>query len=280
MKTFAFTSTLLTWLLLSDAGFCKQPAPLLEIQFNEDATTGEIVAGPGTTPGRFESAAQRLANFFSDDAAGVSGKPGDRAFDNSASANGGAGGVARFETPPQAPNKAVSLTFTAWIKHEVDIEAPSDAPRLFKWGTENNEGLDIMFFASSATVMFRDRFSSPLSSARLTPNPQELIGKWTFVAFVYSGSGSGGKKVRVFSGSPDAGIFEIPLPAVAFPDELTLPAGEVIGVGNVPFGGRAFSGWIDNVRLFVSESDDSAALDEAAIESIFEADQTNSAMNQ
>jgi len=156
-----FTSALLTLLLLSDAGFCKQPAPLLEIRFNEDATTGEIVAGPGTTPGSFESAARQLANFFSEDAAGISGKPGDRAFDNSASANGGSGGVARFNTPPQAPTKAASLTFTAWIKHEIDIEASSDAPRLFKWGTNNDEGLDIMFYASSATVMFRDTFGSP-----------------------------------------------------------------------------------------------------------------------
>jgi hypothetical protein len=279
MRTLAFTSTLLTLLLLSDAGFCKQPAPLLEIRFNEDATSGEIVAGPGAAPGSFANAAGRLANFFSEDAAGVSGKPGDRAFDNSASANGGSGGVARFNTPPQAPSKAVSLTFTAWIKHEIDIEASGNIPRLFKWGTSNADGLDIQFFAPHATVFFSADTATKVGS-RLAPNPQELIGKWTFVAVVYSGSGSSGKKVRVFSGSPDAGIFEIPSAAVAFPDKLILPAGEVIGVGNVPFGGRAFSGWIDNVRLFVSESDDSAALEEAAIKSIFEADQTNSAMNQ
>jgi len=70
MKTLAFTSTLLTWLLLSDAGFCKQPAPLLEIRFNENANSEELSPDRGPRWDALKTPPSSRRTFGAPDSAG------------------------------------------------------------------------------------------------------------------------------------------------------------------------------------------------------------------
>jgi hypothetical protein len=185
---------------------------------------------------------------------GVSGLPGDRAFDNSTSSgmgNKGDGGRATIAADVDAADDLLSLTLQGWLRAEG--AGITDLARLITkqagdtgfllLGTGGNLDLEINNVGTTST------------GARYAD-----AGEWVFFAVTYDGTATS-SNVRFYRGSRNN--------VVVLLETRTLNQGRALAnsgsitIGNSNGNGaltRPFDGWLDNVRVFGSKVNSTGAL--------------------
>jgi hypothetical protein len=229
------------------------PTPILEYKFDETGSNAPST-GIATNAAAFLSGAAVRRDFHSLDAQGVSGRPGDRAFDNSLSSgmgSNGSGGRAAIASDDQAADGLLSLTLQGWFR--ADGVAIDNLARLITkqlgstgfllLGTGGNLDLEINNVGSTSTgAYYAD------------------VGVWVFFAVTYDGTATN-NNVRFYRG--------LRTNSVTLRETRTLNQGRVLAntgsitIGNANSDGslmRPFDGWLDNVRVFGNKTNSSGAL--------------------
>lgn len=258
---------IITLALGSSALFAADPSPLLAWNFNEG--TGDFTANTGSAgaadlylvgPGGGKTV------VFSVDARGVSGKPGDFAFDLTSATGMGAttpnstgpAGVVWSKSPGlSALPDITAFTITGWIMPTATVKASAriinSPPITLMAGIENRITLQVNGAASPTQ-------SDPAYDA---------IGSWIFFAVTYDGTRAT-DNITYYVGSTEAG-------SLAKAGTTTLAAGKL-----KPFSGqflvgnnstthpvtRPFMGLIDNIALHASRENAEGALPFEKIETL------------
>jgi hypothetical protein len=229
--------------------------PILQYTFNE---TGTAAGSTGSNPTALTltNASGVAADLHSASALGVSGLPGDRAFDNTASTGmggAGVGGTAFVNNYMSLPSQLDSFTFQCWYNTS---SVPSQAARLFDDGR-------ISAFAGSAGGWFNFDVNS---EGVASPTVYTQTNQWVFFAVSYDSTQSS-NNVVFYQGSQTS--------PVSIVSVATLNAGAAsmashpLGIGNYYASNiRPLQGLMDDVRVFGSVSDASGALSQAQLETI------------
>ena len=240
------------------------PLLLLEYRFNE---TGLRAVSSGYVNELLEfrtsATGAPLVDAHSADGAGVSGLPGDRAFDNSAAVMGGTGIVARTVGDVDAIDQLVSFTISAWYKTSgTNSLIGANAVRLFTDIAANN-GWSVVSLTNSFNVYGdNSNVGTNLAGSILAQS-----NEWVFLAITYDGTLTG-NNLKIYGGDKTTGVV---LLATRSLNSGTLEDNDApFTVGNQAGRDRAFSGYIDNVRLHGTKTagDNSGALSLDQLESI------------
>ena len=247
--------------------------PLLEYLFNE---TGVNAASSGTVnaPLEFRSrSGNRLADLHGDEGSGVSGKPGDRAFNNTDADMGGGGGVAKTEDNVDDIDGLVSFTYCGWFKTAGDVSFVGSLARLGKdydenkgWQFLGNNGDGVLVYVDTGSRVFAGGKPTDLSVLAQTE-------KWVFFAVTYDGTKSG-NNVKIYAGDQKKPV------ALAGTQTINSSTsdknGVALAVGNEINRSRAFSGFLDNIRLYGTKTsrDNTGALTVEQLEAIRAGDLT------
>lgn len=251
----------------SSALFAADPAPLLAWNFNEG--TGDFTANTGSAgaadlhlfgPGEIKTV------VFSVDARGVSGKPGDHAFDLTSATGMGAttpnstgpAGVVWSKSPGLASLTDVSsFTLTGWIMPTATV---TNAARIV-----SSSAITLM-----AGVENRITLQVNGTSASIQSEPSyDGVGNWIFVAVTYDGTRAT-DNVTYYVGSTEAG-------SLAKAGTVTVAAGKLkpltgqFLIGNNSTNSpttRPFMGLIDNIAIHGAKDDASGALTKDQIEAL------------
>ena len=234
---------------VSDLG----PAPLLEFRFNETGTNAPST-GLDTTTLDLKTSATNFADLHSLDSAGVSGRPGDRSFDNTASTGMGSshsGGMALQASPIESIGRLASLTLQGWFKCESG-PLNDNIPRLIDTSPRDRI---VLIGEDPGGFNFAFKQTSVHSFSAYAE-----VGQWVYFALSYDSTVSS-DNVKFYKGTRTS--------AVTLVNTRTLNQGvgaEGLGlrVGNTTvstFGDRPFDGWLDNIRIFGSKTDASGVLD-------------------
>lgn len=229
------------------------PTPLLEYLFDE---TGVSAPSSGQKPDLLwlKDASGQDSDLHTDGAWGVSGKPHDRAFNNSASTGMGSlgvGGVAL--TKSEVMGDLESFTITGWFN------AAKVTPRGGARLVDNSR--DARGFALNAlgNGTFGLYVNSTEAFAVSVP-AYNIANEWIFFAVTYNAAATGAE-VIFYKGK--------------FTDMVTKVGGEIpyekgrvtanpgmFSVGNVNRGtnNRPFDGYLDNIRIYGSSSGAEGAL--------------------
>ena len=228
------------------------PDPILEFTFNETGVNA-FSTGSETNAAIFLVGSSTVRDLHSADTRGVSGLPGDRAFDNSISSgmgSAGSGGRATI-SDTDGVDGLLSLTLQGWFEAEgaglTDlarlISKQSSATGFLLLGTGGNLSLEINNVGTTSTgVHYAD------------------AGIWVFFAVTYDGTASA-NNVRFYKGTRTN--------VVTLVETRTLNQGRAlensgaITIGNANSDGslmRPFDGWLDNFRVFGNSINSSGAL--------------------
>lgn len=238
-------------------------AQIVVYNFNQ---TGTSVSNSGTS-----TEALALANYsgtatdlHSADALGVSGRPGDRAFDNSASTgmgNVGTGGYGKTTSAISTDLGALkSFTIQGWYKTD---------------GTVIGAGAQLVNYKNGSSGFLVNASNTGNLSLEVngvgaygSGTAYSAVSEWTFFAVTYDGTKTTGN-VKFYVGSTSSTV------ALAYTLNLNggtmvLPGGTTsLGIGN-NYGtpNRPFDGLIDDVRIYGSTTDASGVLSLTELESI------------
>jgi hypothetical protein len=264
-----FTTCLLAGVLSASLAGQSAPAqqPLVELRFNE--TTSSVVStGIEKVEGKMVDAEGETQNLHSQDRSGVSGKIGDRAFDNSSATMGGAGGMVVLPAPPNIPLTAKAFTITGWFKQSGSHGPSPELARLVRW-VGKDSGFDLGYASP-------DRLSLGINGNAVTSKPTgyhsaEGSGDWMFFAAVFDGAAG---QVTFYRGDTSGGGVDVVSVHPLSESETQLDDRRSIGVGNgePKIRDRAFAGFLDNIRVFVSEGSSEGALGVEALDKIVAAD--------
>jgi hypothetical protein len=242
---------------LGVAGFIAEyeqrldPAPILELKFDETGFDAPST-GLNTNAARLLVDAAVSRDLHSANGKGVSGRPGDRAFDNSISSgmgNKGDGGRATIVADVDAADDLLSLTLQGWFRAEG--AGITDLARLITkqagntgfllLGTGGNLDLEINNVGTTST------------GARYAD-----AGEWVFFAVTYDGTATSGN-VRFYRGSRNNIVILLETRTLNQGRALANSESITVGNSNGTFT-RPFDGWLDNVRVFGSKLNSSGAL--------------------
>ena len=218
---------------------------LLEYLFNE---TGSKAVNSGTLDAPLELRSMKgnqLVDLHSGEGLGVSGKSGDRAFDNMSAEMGGGGNVACTAGNVDEINGLVSFTFCGWYKTKDDASFINSMARLATkysqpagWqilGHKDNSGLMFYVNGGNRTVTFS---SSSLLAQTKT---------WVFLAITYDGTKSK-DNYKIYAGDRNN---EVKLLSTQTLDSKAVAENTAaLTIGNELNRTRAFAGYIDNIRLY------------------------------
>jgi hypothetical protein len=243
------------------------PAPLLEFKFNG---AGALAHGTGIdTNGLALTLNSSPADLHSRDAEGVSGLPGDRAFDNSMATAmgslGSGGGLARIPEPLEGINDLRSLTLQGWFRAQ---DMVIDRLARLITNQSGDSGFLLLGTGGNLTLEINNAGTTSSGSAYME------IGEWVFFAVAYDGTGAS-NNVRFYKATRTT--------PVALVQTRSLNQGAARGnsqrvsIGNLSNISRPFDGWLDNIRVFGSKTDSSGALSVAQLESYRNKDVQNAA---
>ncbi|MFA6960981.1 MAG: LamG-like jellyroll fold domain-containing protein [Opitutaceae bacterium] len=261
------SSALLAVLALSGTALTADPVPLLSWNFDEGGGDYATNLGSANEANLYlVGPAGDKINGFSSDAQGVSGKPGDYAFDLSSAT--GMGATTPNSTGPTAVvwsnssglaslSGLSSFTLTGWIKPETTITA---AARIVATNV-----IALMAGVDDRLTIQVNGKNSPVQSEPLYRD----VGSWIFFAVSYDGTRTT-DNVTYYVGDPAAN-------SLITAGTATLEAGKV-----KPFAGqfllgnnsintppnRPFKGLMDNIAIYGSMNDASGALPLEKIETI------------
>ncbi|EIP98352.1 hypothetical protein OpiT1DRAFT_02808 [Opitutaceae bacterium TAV1] len=234
---------------------------LLHYDFNQPVVDGTV---PDRSGNNRDGTLAGSATWGADKT-GVSGAAGDHAFDNTASTMGlntaptGGGRVGYT----QSLDSLTSFTISMWFKTDGAQPLASSA-RLFDAsngfllaGTSNGK----LSFNYSGTVLAANATSDPILAAQ---------DEWVFVAVTWDGSVAGQSTVKIYAGSSAQTVS-----LVASGTSATIVGAQSLAA--LSFGatgslGRAFDGWLDDIRVYGETSGASGALSAEALDAIRLAD--------
>jgi hypothetical protein len=241
-----FPLLLIAVVLASVPGAVAQNAgPVLSFDFDSEAAE-QRSTGTAAITGEVSGSAK-----IGGDGSGVSGKPGDRAYDNSVATGTASDGIFKLDDAPGARGLG-QMTVALWYRHK-DGKLPGEGARLADFG-----GNWLFFSDAPARLAARVPTSGPGQSA---PNGSYPNEGWVFAAFSYDEpSGT----VRYFRGTPEEPVVEV-VARESFTERMKSNA-TPLHFGNNHDLNRAFAGWLDAIKVF------DTALDAAQLEKIRQTD--------
>lgn len=238
-------------------------AQIAVYNFNQ---TGTSVANSGTSTEALTLAnsAGVATDLHSADALGVSGQPGDRAFDNStatAMGNIGTGGYGKTTSAIATDLGALkSFTIQGWYKTDGSVIGAGAQLVNFKNG---NSGF-LVNASNTGNLSLEVNGVGAYGSG----SAYSAVSEWTFFAVTYDGT-KATSNVKFYVGSTASSV------TLAYTLNLNggtmvLPGGTTaLGIGNNYISpGRPFDGLIDDVRVFGSTTDTTGVLSLTELESI------------
>ena len=255
--------TCLTILISASLSTVAAPKPILEYKFNETGTTAMSTGSDtsGATVEAFYTSYPTTADLHSADGLGISGLSGDRAYDNTASTGMGlAGPMAYTAPPPTSVNQLLSVTLSGWFKTAGTGKLTNGATLISMYdngsqgfrlrGIETGEGQGALpFFIDSSNVV-------PTGEEAAWNATQE----WVFFAVTYDGTKTA-NNVYFYTASPTSAPTLVggaqSINAGPLDDSLgdSLTIASYRGTNNL-----TFDGYLDNIRIFGSKSDESGVL--------------------
>jgi len=232
-----------------------EPAPLVELLFNETGTNASNTGRSGVPAVLFNSA-NVVTDLHSDVGLGLSGLLGDRALDNTTATGMGSGGTGGRATQPydEAVDGLLSLTLQGWFR--VESTVGSNARFFAKQGS----GTGFLFLAPSGGTLSLEinGSSSTMSSAQFSE-----VGQWIFFAVTYDGSTTA-NNVKFYKGTPTNGVTLIETRTLNLGRAATNSSG--VSFANANGLQRPIDGLVDNLRIFGSKTDNRGALTPAQLE--------------
>ncbi len=256
------------------------PTPLVHYDFNE---TGNAPGSSGSErrPLKMRNDAGTTLDFHSADGDGVSGKPGDRAFENFGASDHGS--VASAATngfrADQSDNPALDglaqFTISGWFRTETTSTLAGKTPRVVinhdSEAGSSGDGFNLQFFGDTDGDLKLEVDDDTGGGVNTTGARYAAKQTWVFFAVSYDGNATT-NNVNFYVGfRNDAEAGGGPGSAdVALVTTTSLNRGPVDGesvglsVGNRPAGDRPFDGQLDEIRI------DAALLDAATLETVRE----------
>src|SRR3990172_6665378 len=225
---------------------------ILEYKFNETGSTAPST-GSNATVLILKDSSGAATDLHSADSLGVSGLAGDRAFDNTGSTSmGGSGGRAE-QADLAAIDTLKSFTLQGWFKTD-GISTLGTNARLFHNFAGSN-GFDLY---GKSTINGDMTLGVDNGDADTSGAIYGDTQTWIFFAVTYDGT-LASNNVKFYKGSGISTVTQIGTHTVnksAVDNEGTgLGIGNKSGSSNFPF-----DGFLDNIRIFGSQSDNSGAL--------------------
>lgn len=262
-----------TALLLACAPMAYGQQKILDFSFDGSDSFAEV-SGRGAAEDlslEFLGMDRTPAELRSADGEGVSGKPHDKALNLTTALR--MGGQEETQAGPVAVSASTSVlggmtsfTIQGWFKSQE--EAIGGLARLVSYRPSSGgeeAGFGIYSSLSPGALNFQGMGALESGGKFRSQVAFDRANDWMFFAVTYASS-----TTTFFSGSTTEPVAvrgmvrDVPLTPVP-------PAGE-ISVGNMKFGMRPFKGWIDNLRVFGSQTDDSGALSMEQLDALREAD--------
>lgn len=245
------------------------PQPIVEYRFDEAGTEARNTGSAGGLADlEMRADLSRTADLHTPEKSGVSGKPGDRAFNNedasTAMGNLGTGGVARGAKDVPELDGLRSLTVTGWLRHAAKSPGSTGARILNKgdafcgfevmWGGHPTGG------GLRLTVNGKSADSPPKLWA-------DAVSEWVFFAVTWEGDAST-NNVHFYHGEMNSPAKLVGMATLA--QTLATNSAYAVSIGNAGQKEltRPFKGWMDHVRVFGSQDDASGALKPPEIEAL------------
>lgn len=242
--------------------YAPEPAPLVELRFNETGTPAPST-GLDTNAAALRNFSGVPTDLHSGDATGVSGLPGDRAFDNSSASGMGSLGTGGKALAPDldAVDGLVSFTLQGWFRCTT---LANNRARFFDKKSGNTS-----FLLAVTNGYLTLEVNGTATDARTNYTD---LNTWVFFAATYDSTALT-NQARFFKGTAGS--------AVELTDADTLSRGTALAnsvalnVGNAAAGDRPFKGLLDNMRIYGSKTDGRGALNIAQLEWLRVKDLTN-----
>ena len=237
---------------------------ILEYKFDETGTTAPST-GSNVTAVTLRNSAGAATDLHSADSLGVSGLTGDRAFDNTASSSMGGSGGRADQADLVAIDTLTSFTLQGWFKTDGSTAiggGSGSSQAVLLHNTSGSGG------SAAGFQLFGQQGDSKLAVDNGNASTSEYgdTQSWIFFAVTYDGS-STSDNVKFYKGSASS---EVTLVATQ-----TINKGQVnsdtsgLGIGNESGNnGSPFDGYLDNVRVYGSQGDNSGVLTLTQLESI------------
>ncbi|MEI6035370.1 MAG: LamG-like jellyroll fold domain-containing protein [Verrucomicrobiae bacterium] len=253
---------------------CAKAGKILDFSFNGSGTEEASGRGASDTLKLMLLDSRKMeVDLHSEDGGGVSGKPGDKALNLTSAEGMGAvvdgpevkGPVAKGERQTDALSSMVSYTVQGWFKTDGDpirgvarlIDCTMDgvsAPLLAIWSTVSPG--TIYFTVSNPEVDSGSKAPASKYSAFKQQN------EWVFFAITYSQDNGA---IHFYTGGSERSVSSInSVVAHAKTSDISCTP----YIGNTRGFNRPFKGFIDNLRIFGSKTDDSGALSIEALEEL------------
>ncbi len=241
---------------LLTAGALAQ-TPILEYKFNETGTSASSTGSDATALNLYKNTST-LWDMHGAPGSGVSGRPGDRAFQN-IRIETPTGGAARSDAAPvDAIDELTSFTLMGWFHTGNESMIPGGA-RLIAFD-DGTGGISLWADGSGNLTLTIGNASRTTSGALYS-----ATNSWQFFAVTYDGTLTG-DNVNFYVGT-------LADDSLSTPVTLGLNKGTVgattrpLMIGNKLGNDRPFGGAMDNIRIFGSKTDASGVLTAIEIES-------------
>ncbi len=250
-----------------------EPEVVMHFDFNE---TGNAPGSTGTDarPVKMRNNAGTAVDLHSADAGGVSGSPGDRAFDNTGpsdhgdAASSGTNGFRADQSVNPAIDSLSAFTISGWFKTDDTSALTGKTPRLVN--NHNGDGINLQFLSSSDGDL-KLEVDTDTAEAASTGLAYSAKQTWVFFAVSYDGlSTSNNVNFYVgFRNDAEAGG-GVGSANVALVNTASLNRGPLdpgtgdLHLGNRSANNRPFDGFLDEIRIENSAHTGAAGL--AALE--------------
>lgn len=244
------------------------PSPLLEYKFNETGTTAIDTGSLRFNAVMTSDALGTLIDAHSADGGGVTGQPGDRAYDGTGAAAFGAVTGNKVNAPDNDDiDFLTSFTICGWFK--VPPTTNIQGTRLFyKTAGANGYELQTGAYSPANNGQFYLRLYVGTTAATAYYN-YTSVADWTFFAVTFDGT-LASDNVKYYMGTQTGGVT---LKAIATLSKTnTGNSSRTMNIGNTSDHNKAFDGLIDNFRLYGSQTDNTGALSITDLEALRSAD--------
>lgn len=265
-------------------GACTLFSPTLQAQellvhypFNDKDTATLLAADESVyhREGNFMNASGTAAALQT--AVGVSGIPGDFAFDNSDKASGttgmgnesvGGAVTANWEKE-QKFDSLQSFTVTAWIRPKTTWTQMGTLLDVSSDFGNKTDPKTVLIIAARSVGAGRVVFSlGENQNAFDAVADFEKVGEWIFIAITYDSTETG-NNVKLYAGTPDQEVHLAKEGILASGEWKALPKGKtVFALGNRRSLNRPFYGLIDDFRIYGDTVGGKGAMDEGEVEKI------------
>jgi hypothetical protein len=254
------------------------PAPLLEFRFNEASGTTTTSTGTGTGTGStatvatYQDSTGAAASLRSADMFGVSGQAGDYAFDNTASTGMGSAGTGGrvYVGNVTTAQDLTSFTLQGWFYSDTQINGVA---RLLDDNSGGLQGFGLRADSNAGRLVLTVNSTSAISAASYTQTNQ-----WVFFAVTYDGSQTS-SNVNFYIGTTTSGVSLVGTHTInaglSQGNLLPLVIGNSTGSNNASnINNRPFDGYLDNIRVYGSATDNTGVLGITQLEAIRSSDVT------